>query len=415
MADFQDRRIAYIARELPALSETFVVREASALLKLGVPLQLMSVYPPDPGLVHPELPDAVSRSLTVYRPGSTEFWRAHADRLSRDPGHYGECIRKFVLDPREPGSRRCRSFFHFLMAPCAANLLEAGGIWHIHAHFANVAASVAMMAAHLAEISFSFTAHAYDIFIDDVLMEQKLERASFVATCSQFNVDYLRERYKTGKAARIRVIPYGIDPSRFPFGPPRDPSCGSILGVGRLVETKGFHTLIQACEILKGRGTPFSCTLVGGGVEEVPLKTMAAAKGIADRVRFTGALPPNRVIEYYGKADVFVMPSCVRHNDRDGMPNVLLEAMASGLPVVATRVSGIPELVRDGETGLLVDPDNPAALADAVERLIVDQTLSRRLSLAARELVEREHDIGKSARRLAEFFAVLAGPSVQSE
>lgn len=399
-------RIAYLGRLLPTLSETFVIREAAALMRLGVPVELFSIYPPDRSHLHPELPDAAGLARVVFRPDTGDFWKAHYRFPGENWSSYGDALRKFVLRPEETAVRRLRTFFHFLMAPHAAALLKRYAISHVHAHFANAAASVAMMAAHLAGISFSFTVHAYDLFVDDLLMEEKLRSARFVATCSRFHVEYVREHYRSGRDARIEIIHYGIDPRRFP-APKRDRSARPlVLGVGRLVETKGFHTLIEACGLLNERGAPITCVIVGAGIEEARLKRLAVERGVSAQIVFTGALQPAEILEQYNRADCLVVPSCVRNNDRDGMPNVLIEAMATGLPVVSTRVSGIPELVRNNETGLLVEPDNPKELADAMERLLKDRDLSDRLGQAGRELVLAEFDIHGSAKRLMELFPI---------
>ncbi|NLI83130.1 MAG: glycosyltransferase family 4 protein [Deltaproteobacteria bacterium] len=399
-------RVGYLGRVLPVLTETFVIREAAALKRLGLSIELFSIYPPDPACRHPEMPQAASLAHTIFQPGSIPFWAAHLRFLRDNPAGYAEILRGFVLRSRECGARRWRTAAHFVMAPHAAWLLKKHAVTHVHAHFANVAASVAMMAARLASISFSFTVHAYDLFVDDLLMNEKLRNAKFVVTCSRFNAEYLREGYPAGGAANIAVVHYGIDPDRFPV-PRRCPSPPHIvLAVGRLVETKGFHTLIEACAILKERNFPIRCVLVGGGEKESCLRSLAAKRGVEPEVVFTGALEPTEMLEEYHRAHCLVMPSCVRGNDRDGMPNVLIEAMATGLPVIATRVSGIPELVRDGETGLMVEPDDPASLAQTMERLLRDAPLMERLGQAGRELVLAEFHIEGSARRLMELFAV---------
>lgn len=401
-------RIAYVGRVLPMLSETFVVREAAALMRLGVPVELFSIYPPDPALRHPELPDAARRAHILYRPRQVDFWKSHFRSRTEHPWRYRTAIRDFVLAPQQSPARRLRSALHFLMAPYAAVLFQRTAVSHVHAHFANAAASVAMMAAHLAGLPFSFMVHAYDLFVDDILMEEKLRRARFVATCSRFHVDYLRRHYAQAADARIEVIHYGIDPERFP--PAERPAANRpvFLGVGRLVETKGFHTFVEACSVLNEQGLPAACVIVGAGAEEKRLKRLASQKGLAERVTFTGALQPEDMVKWYDRAHCVVMPSCVRNNDRDGMPNVLIEAMARGLPVIATRVSGIPELVRDGETGLLVEPDRPIELASAMAVVAGDRTLAERLGRAGRDLVLAEYDIHRSARRLKELFTTAA-------
>jgi glycosyltransferase involved in cell wall biosynthesis len=170
------------------------------------------------------------------------------------------------------------------------------------------------------------------------------------------------------------------------------------------VETKGFHTLIQAGARLRDEGLPFSCVLIGDGPEAARLHLLAAELNLSAQVALVGQRLPSEVKTFYQEADILVMPSCVRHNDRDGIPNVLLEAMAMEIPVISTRVSGIPELVRHLETGLLVEPDEPAALAAAIRTLLTDAPLAQKLARQGRVLVEQEFNIYASAARLLDLF-----------
>ncbi|MBF0551168.1 MAG: glycosyltransferase family 4 protein [Deltaproteobacteria bacterium] len=409
----QYRPIAYLARKLPTSSETFVIREIAALRQLGAEVRLISLYSPDPSVVHPELPEAAGEAFVAWQPKSVFFWMAHAYFALFHPLRYFGCIRICLLTPGETRKNRLRCLIHFLMAPSAAGYVRQNDIGHIHAHFANTATTVAMLAARLAGISFSFTAHAYDIFLDDTLMSPKLSSALFVAVCSWFNLRYLHEHYPEAVTARIEVVRYGVDPAALGLVSPvkrtRWSTTFSILAVGRLVVTKGFHTLIEACALLKGRGIDFSCLIIGSGPEEPRLKRLVEKLDLTSKVRFAGMLQPAEALKYYPQADVLVMPSCVRHNDRDGIPNVLLEAMVMGVPVISTRVSGIPELVRDGETGLLVEPDDPVALAEAIERLTRRDGLAERLAGSGKTLIAAEFDISGSARQLLRLFR--GGPS----
>lgn len=404
MQNANRRVISYLGRVLPILSETFVVREIAALRHLGADVRPLSLYSPDTSAVHPEAPDLAREVEVLVRPTHPLFWLAHLVILSRSPIRYLHCLWQYVLAADEPWRRRLRCLGYFGVAPFAALRLHRAGVAQVHAHFANAATSVAMMAAKLAGIPFSFTAHAYDLFVDDVLMPAKLSAAAFVATCSHFHVRYLREHYPTAAGATLKVVRYGIDPTIFaprrtvPQTPPL------ILAVGRLVETKGFHTLVEACARLRSQQLAANCSIVGEGPEGDRLLRMVTELRLTDSVTLVGKLRPAEVSAYYPRASLLVMPSCVRNNDRDGIPNVLIEAMAMEIPVVSTRVSGIPELVRDGETGLLVDPDDPNGLAEAITRLLNDPGLAHRLAQAGRELVLREFNIYTSAQQLLLLF-----------
>lgn len=396
--------IGYLGRILPALSETFVVREIAALRRLGVEVKPFSLYPPDAYVVHPEAPDLAREVEVLVRPSHPLFWLAHIAFALRFPGRYVLCFWRYVLGSGEPWRRRFRCLVHFTVAPFAALRLRRAGVAHLHAHFANAAASVAMMAAELAGVPFSFTAHAYDIFIDDLLLPAKLSAAAFVATCSYFNVRYLREHYPEAAGATIEIVRYGVDPEAFAPRPHPQGTSPVILAVGRLVEKKGFHVLLEACARLRASGVEVQCLIVGEGPEADRLGRVITELRLSDRVMLLGKLLPKDLLTYYRRADLLVMPSCMSGNDRDGIPNVLIEAMAMEIPVVSTRVSGIPELVQDGETGLLVNPDDPAGLAEAIARLLHDRGLAHRLAKAGRELVIREFNIHNSAQKLLRLF-----------
>ena len=224
-----------------------------------------------------------------------------------------------------------------------------------------------------------------------LLLPAKLTAAAFVACISRYNRRYLQEHYPEARRAHLEVVRNGLDTARFSPDPhPQgEPPC--IIAVGRLVETKGFHVLVEACARLRDQGLPCRCLIIGEGPEAGRLQTLINDFGLNDRVVLKGKLSPAELMPYYRRADVLAMPACVRNQDADGIPTVLIEAMAMEIPVVATRVSGIPELVVDGETGLLVAPDDAAALAEALARLLRDQDLARRLAGAGRDLVVSQY------------------------
>lgn len=396
--------IGYIGRVLPVLSETFVVREMAALRRLGVEIRPFSLYQPDAYAIHPEAPDLGREVEVLARPTHPLFWLAHLGFALCFPVRYLGCLWRYVLASGEPWRRRFRCLTHFTIAPFAAHRLRRAGVAHLHAHFANAAASVAMMAAELAGIPFSFTAHAYDIFVDDLLLPAKLSSATFVATCSHFNARYLHDHYPEATRAAIEIVRYGIDPEAFPPRPHPQGTPPLILAVGRLVGKKGFHILVQACARLRDIGMKVQCLIVGEGPEADRLGRMITELRLSDRVVLLGKLLPTDLLAYCRRADLLAMPSCISGNDRDGIPNVLIEAMAMEIPVVSTRVSGIPELVRDGETGLLIDPEDPAGLAEAIARLLHNQELAQRLAKAGRELVTSEFNIHNSAQKLLRLF-----------
>jgi glycosyltransferase involved in cell wall biosynthesis len=250
------------------------------------------------------------------------------------------------------------------------------------------------------------TAHAKDIFHESVRPEdlrRKLQDAAATVTISDYNLEYLHDNY--GPAAEgVRRIYNGLELEKFPYEEPRGRE-PEILAVGRLVEKKGFADLIEACSLLRDRGVEVLCRIVGHGEQEPELRASVKRLGLGNRVELPGPRPQGDLIEAVGSAAVFAAP-CVVGGDgnRDGLPTVLLEAMALGTPCVSTDVTGIPEVLRDEETGLMVPQHDPAALADAIERLLADPELRVELAGRARRLVEEEFDVHRNAALLRETF-----------
>jgi glycosyltransferase involved in cell wall biosynthesis len=265
---------------------------------------------------------------------------------------------------------------------------------------------VARLAAKFAGVPYSFTARAKDIFHDSVRpddLKRKLQDAAGVVTISDFHLDYLRQEYGPLAEKVIRVY-NGVDLEEFSYSEPRERP-PVILAVGRLVEKKGFGDLIEACEILARQGHLIGCRIIGAGPLKADLQGRIQRSGLADRIELVGPRPQHEVIEEMRNAAVLAMPCIVgQDGDRDGLPNVIQEAFALGTPVVSTDVTGIPEVVRDGETGLQVPQNDPQSLAGALERLLRDSALRVRLAREARRLIEAEFDIQRNAARRRALF-----------
>jgi glycosyltransferase involved in cell wall biosynthesis len=282
--------------------------------------------------------------------------------------------------------------------------LRAHGVTHLHAHFAHAPAAVAYMAHLAGGVSFSFTAHAKDLYTTlprNLVLRARAAR--FVITCTEFNRHFL-EGILGGSPVPIHVLYHGTDISTFkPNG--HRPERGHIVSVGRLVPKKGYPHLIEALEHLNREGVPFACDVYGGGTLRDELTTLAGGSGLSTRVKFHGARLQGEILDAYRSAALMVLAPIVTDNgDRDGIPNVLVEAMACGVPVVSTRISGIPELIEDGVDGLLVEPGDPVALALALERVLTDADLAARLARAARGKVERLFDLSANSKMLADLF-----------
>jgi glycosyltransferase involved in cell wall biosynthesis len=384
-------------KRFPRYSETFVVNEILAHEAAGMPIEIFSLRPPNDTHFQDSLSQV--RAPVTYLPCSgikaLDFWLAVEQAGEVCPRVWGELARGV-------GEDACDLYQALVLAREA--ILR--GVEHLHAHFATSPASVARLAARFAGIPYSFTAHAKDIFHEDVRpadLVRKISDAESVVTVSDFNVNFLRLSFGSA-AAKVRRIYNGLDLDRFGYSEPRDrPS--EIVAVGRLVEKKGFGDLIEACSILAGWGCQLACDIVGTGPLQADLDAFIGRRKLHKKVALHGPRPQNEIIERVRRAAVFAAP-CVVGSDgnRDGLPTALLEAMALGTPCVATDVTGIPEVLRDGETGLLVRQNAPADLAVAIAKLLTDADLRVRLARSARRLIEREFDVRRNAALLRPLF-----------
>ncbi|NMG75569.1 glycosyltransferase [Aromatoleum diolicum] len=388
------RPIGLLVKIYPKLSETFILEEILGLERLGQRLHIFALAPPTDAIHH----DAVARvrAPVSYLPmpalaTAGQFLCAHARLFAAAPLRYLGALRAALA--RDGG------LIDFLRAGWLTRRLQQAGIGHLHTHFISRPADIGELVSKLG-LPFSISAHAKDIYLSDPAdLARKLRQARFTVTCTEYNRHTLARH---APDAVLHRMYHGVDFER--FSPrlrevPSDPPL--ILAVGRLREKKGFDTLIEAARILRDDGFAFRCEIVGYGEEHARLDGLIAAAGLRGQVVLAGKLPRDEVIARYAGATVFVQPSRIgQDGDRDGIPNVLLEAMAMQLAVISTIVSGIPELVRDEETGLLVDPDHPTALARAIRRLAGDPALRTRLGEAARAAVAEGFDNDRNLRLL---------------
>lgn len=391
------RKVGYVLKMYPRFSETFIVTELVQMQRLGVDLEVFSLRPPADGRFHASLAELRAPVTYLQHLGlrATDVWqdlRTAAVELGSLSEHLDELLRADLRDA--------------VQSVEIARAVRRRGITHLHAHFASVAAVVARLAARLAGITYSVTAHAKDIFHCDVAADElrrTLADASSVVTVSDFNLHHLRSTLGVD-AAHVRRVYNGVDLTQFDFRPGghRAPV---IAAVGRLVEKKGFGDLLAAAALLRDAGRSFRVDLIGTGELEQSLRDQVRRLGLEGCVRMLGGLPQSEVVRVVGEAAVFAAPCVVgADGNRDGLPTVLLEAMALGTPCVATPVTGIPEVVVDGVTGLLVPEGDPAALAAALGRLLDDVDLCTSLSRSARQLVEAEFDTARQARLVADCF-----------
>jgi glycosyltransferase involved in cell wall biosynthesis len=310
---------------------------------------------------------------------------------------------------------RVRSLMHFGEGVVLARRMERDGITHIHSHYASQPTSVARVVHLLTGIPYSFSAHAHDIWHDRLQVREKLRETRFVACCSRCGQVELTRQGDPRDAAKVRVVFHGIDIRRFVPPEPALRRPGRILAVGRFESVKGYPNLIRACEILRREGVDFHCCIIGTGDEYDLVTEMVRARGLADRVSLPGAMPQERLLPYYHESTIFTLP-CIPADDgrHDGIPNVIAEAMATGLPVVSTTIGGIPELVREGVEGFLVTPGSVDELAAALLRLLRDQPLRERMGAAARARVCADFDNQRCIEPLIELFQSECGLKAQS-
>lgn len=397
--------IAYIAQCFPNLTATFIYREVFALREIGFNVATFSIWKPDVSRLSEEAKVLVDETVYVFPISWPTFLAAHLYFFFTRPLRYiGTFL--FVLTRRgETARNRLRTFFHFCEAIYLAAEAKRRGIQHIHAHFSINAASTALIISRLLDISFSFTAHN-SFFTDRLILKEKCKAARFVVAISEYSRDLLLQLTKEPKGDKFHIVHCGVNTDG--FSPPTVKAPNPrwlIFSVAQLVERKGMPVLVQTCKILDERGFDFQCVIAGDGPQRALLEEMIAECQIRDKVPLVGVVFQEQLLSYLDRADVFVLPCLTASDgDRDGIPVVLMEAMAMEIPTVSTYVSGIPELIQDGQSGLLAPEKDPVALADALERLLQDRELGARLGKNARQKILSEFDIEKNARRLAAVF-----------
>jgi glycosyltransferase involved in cell wall biosynthesis len=402
-------RLAYVMT-FPVLSETFILREILELVDRGVDIRILSIRTPREQVVHGDVERL--RSKAVYCPYLLSFrlWLANLRMLFGRPRQYlaalADVISFNLAMPRE----LAKALLLFPKSVYFAAVVEREGVHHVHALYAGVHAVAAMVVSRLTGRPFSFAVRASDnLYRDNYRLPDKVARAAFVKAVTElYRQDLLASRRFWGRDVlrycerfpedKVVVVRSAIDLAKYrPRA--REPDGRLCLSVGRLDGHKGFNHLLDAYKVLAARGVEFDAVVVGGGHERERLARQLAGLGLQARVKLAGPLPAERVKELYLAAKIVVVSSVW-----EGLPNVLMEALALGVPVVTTDVAGIPELVEDGVNGLVVRPKDPVALADGIARLLGDARLRARFAAAGRKAVAREFGLSHNASRiLAQF------------
>lgn len=395
--DVSGVRIGYVLKRFPRLSETFILNELIELERQGVHLEIFSLKRP--------LNEPRHRLLTALRAKVTYL----TSEMDADAAVSEELIDLVAgLSPAKSEHWPALAAKSIIVA----QLTAAARLQHLHAHFASDPTTVALAAAKIARVPFSFTAHARDVFhcyvsreIDDGARRTKIDAAAFVTTVSEFNRRHLCQISGDGHGRKIIRLYNGIDIKRFKPASSQPPNSRTILFVGRLVAKKGVPDLIEACRILNERGVQFDCEIIGDGPLRETLTEQIQACDLATRVSLRGALHQDAVLKAMLGARVLALPCVVAASgDQDGLPTVLLEALAAGLPSISTNVAGIPEIIDHGRTGLLVNSSSPAMLADAIHEVLEDDTLAMRLANAGRKKAMSAFEVGVNVAHLRRQF-----------
>ncbi len=390
-------RVAYLTGEYPKVSHTFILREVEALRSHGLDVHTYSIR--EPGAENLTGPEEHSARETTYyvlaaAKNPVRLLSAHVSALAAAPGRYFEAL-GLAVRTSPPGIKAfIYQIFYFLEAGLIAADLKRKGVQHLHNHFANSSCSVAMLTSVIGGIPFSFTMHGPAVFFEAEKwrLDEKIARASFVSCISHFCRSQGMIFAAPEHWRKMRIVHCGVTPDR--YGKKDTPQDGTaerpaqLIFVGRLAAVKGVPVLLDALHRLKQKGSNISLVLVGDGAERKVLEARIQELGIGDIVEITGYQSQGAVADYLSKSDIFVLPSFA-----EGVPVVLMEAMATGLPVVTTRIAGIPELVEDGVNGFITPPGDAESLAERLADLAASSSVRERMGEAGRAKVGRYYNI----------------------
>ena len=401
-------RIVYILLWFPKPSETFIFREVVNLRRRGLRIEVFTIYG--------ELSRKLSSEMQAYRevrrlgipvlkrlPGDIAYWRR------KKPGLVWELFRTVPIRKWKSLEFGGENIFAFLCGFTLARMFEKEAFDHIHAPWAMGPATAAWIASRLTGIPFSFAGRAGDIYPPDGALKEKIKDSLFVITNNMANVPYLNGLFPQA-AAKIYGIYNGIDSGSFKDAAVAMKPPYQLLALGRFVGKKAFDVLLHACWLLKESGVDFHLTLAGDGPRRLQLKYWTYRLDLKNQISYPGFIPHDRVSELFRSADIFVMSSAVhKSSDRDGLPNVIMEALMHRLPVVSTNVCGIPEVIINNETGLLVQEKDPSALADAIRKMINNRSAALEMAEKGRELVLKKFDPVATHGRIFNLFVENAG------
>ncbi|HKW13492.1 MAG TPA: glycosyltransferase [Candidatus Krumholzibacteria bacterium] len=400
-------RIAYVASEFPRLTETFVLREVGEMERRGIAVSLFSIRPRPTRTLHADAKPYLEK--THYAPWfGVAHMAAFFSLLIRKPAGVmrgiGFLLRDSIAHARYPAVI-LKTFLATAKLFLFTKQMEDDGVVHVHGHFANIPTTQAALAARVLGITYSFTGHAWDIFVprNQAGLAEKIHGAQFVATCTGFNSRLLSNIAQPADRAKIVLNYHGLDLAAYRASAARDDN--RIVAGGSLVEQKGLRYLIDAAALLRDRGLDFRIEIVGDGPLFDAFAEQINKHQLMHLVALVGSMPHEELMLRMGSAAMVVLP-CIETSGgyMDGIPNILIESLALEVPVVSSNISGVPELVVPGENGLLNAPRDVPALADAIESLLRDPERARAMGRAGRARVEKMFDLRRNASELVSKF-----------
>jgi glycosyltransferase involved in cell wall biosynthesis len=399
-----DRRLIYVIGTFPSLTTTFIDREVRALRRVGVDVQVVSMRRPPAELpLSPEQVESAEGVLYLFPINWRWLLAAQLHFAARQPRRLLSALAYLLTRPHPDRRAWLKTLAHFGEGVYAAYMVRDRPFRELHAHFADRAATIALIMSRLFEKPYSLSIHAgADIYVRPVLLPEKIMGARHVVTCTAYNRAYLERLLDCDLEKQVSCIRHGLEIEKYSPQSRVADRLPVILAVGQLAERKGLADLVRACSLLRDRGYHFICHIVGQGPQRPELERLIAELYLEQIVLLCGPLPHEAVIEEYARAALFVLPCRqTKDGDIDGIPNVLPEAMAMGVPVISTRLSAIPELIRDGENGLLVSPDDPTALAEKMIALLTQPALREALGRNGRRTVLEMFDVAQNVGRFA--------------
>jgi glycosyltransferase involved in cell wall biosynthesis len=399
------QKVAYLMSRFPTIAETFILYEMLELKRLGLQVEIFPLIRQKEPVKHAEV-DKLAGQVHYHQLLSVATLAAQLYWFRKKPKRYLQLWWQTIRTHLKSLKFLSRSLVVLPLAALFARRMEELDIKHIHAHWATHPTLAAYIIKQLTGIPYSFTAHADDIYVDQTMLEEKISQANFVVTISEYNRQFLCELYNGLVAPKIFVIRCGVDLEVFKTGNAKKFNDQfTIICVARLGRAKGHQYLIEACAQLKAQGLNFRCLLVGDGELRSEIEDQIRQFNLTDQIILLGFQPRDKVRELLAGADLMVLPSIITDKgQKEGIPVALMEGLAMGLPAVATAISGIPELIKDGETGLLAPQRDPQALVEAISKLYHSPALRQQLGAEGRAKVMKEFNLHASAVQLYQLF-----------